>query len=173
MSDPWADQYASEVSNDSCIACQKPTQSHAVLMDYDEEIDELYPVSELDNALVPGRVCHTCYREHDGVAEAVVAEYQQRLRALCEQMGTTLREFVLEPENVSAPDREEVDVRDADEEEIVAEAMDALAECKFCESRAEEFDDVREVREDGEFAVEAEFGCPECGAFNENRVDLL
>lgn len=87
----FADQYLDRLTEmEECITCTKPTQSHLILLEYnpeEERIEALDPgevVGELHAADAFGLVCHECYEQYDGDAEAVAAEYDSRLEEIAE-----------------------------------------------------------------------------------------
>lgn len=94
----WADKFTGRLfSLEGCVICDKPTQSHLLLLVYDAEMDAIEAldpdghVAPLATADAYGTVCHSCYTDADGDADAVAAAYDERLDELLSSADTTAK----------------------------------------------------------------------------------
>lgn len=107
MSNQFRDDLKNRAETDSCLVCRKPTRSHVVLLTYDPDTDAVAATDTLDAAAGFGVVCHTCYRDESGDADAVTAAYTDYLRRVLSHPDTpdvTVREFVNQPMELDIPD---------------------------------------------------------------------
>lgn len=97
----FSDDLTARTELDNCLVCSKGTRSHLVLIRYDEESGDMVAVDDRDDADGYGTVCHSCYRDHDGDADAVVASYNERLEAILDALGIDKQEVAERPDEVA------------------------------------------------------------------------
>lgn len=97
----WADSYTSRLNDlEECLFCDKPTQSHILLLVYDSEDDRVVTldpettVGELNTADAYAVVCHGCHEEHDGDADAAAEAYDEHLEDTLDLAGIEKRKFM-------------------------------------------------------------------------------
>lgn len=99
----WADNLTDNLnSTDNCLTCSQPTKSHVVLIAYDEDAGEMVSVESRAEADGFGAVCHGCYRDHDGDAEAVVRAYNEKLDGVLGTLGVSKKELAKNPDEVES-----------------------------------------------------------------------
>lgn len=87
------DQITSRLGTESCFRCEKPTQSHALLIAFDTDREEFVTVDNPDDADTVRSLCHTCYVDLDGDPERAAAVYDAYVRELADDANSTVREF--------------------------------------------------------------------------------
>lgn len=97
------DALTGQIGQEACALCEKPTSSHAILLDYDEDEkrfvtvnteDDAVTANARDRAMTVRTVCHSCYEEYDGDAEAVAEAYTKRIEDMAQKIGKTIDDFV-------------------------------------------------------------------------------
>lgn len=86
---------------DNCLLCDKPTNSHLVLLKYDEENNRIRRADDLEDSDAFGHVCHTCAGDRGMNADAIVAEYHGWISGLLSDHDVPLSDFVQRPGEVA------------------------------------------------------------------------
>lgn len=96
----WSDDLTTQTTTDNCIECNKPTNSHLILLAWVDGQDTFVPVADHGDADAYGHVCHSCYRDFSGDAELLAERYTEKVTTLCDQYDVPVSMLVENPSEV-------------------------------------------------------------------------